>query len=149
MGAGKSIPRQIGEKSRQRALFWAKKRCEVMITPDCYIRFHGAKCCRAWCTAPLHGFLTYPTLELSCGGQRPRDSKKGLRTEMAARDRKTRLAALEKTSPSPATLPDLQAQSRNSRSKDPMSEIGCLRELPLSRDVSDSHVPDFQRPTSF
>jgi hypothetical protein len=37
---------------------------------------------------------------------------------MAARNRKTRLAALEKTDPSPATLPALQAQAQNSRSKD-------------------------------
>jgi hypothetical protein len=42
---------------------------------------------------------------------------------MAARNRKTRLAALEKTPPSPTTLPDLQAQGRNSRSKDPMSAM--------------------------
>jgi hypothetical protein len=42
---------------------------------------------------------------------------------MAARDRKTGLAALEKTPPSPATLPDMQAPGEKSRSKDSMSEI--------------------------
>ena len=54
-------------------------------------------------------FLGRPTLELYYGGQRSRDSKKGLRTEMAARNRKTRLATLEKTPPSSTTLPTLQA----------------------------------------
>jgi hypothetical protein len=42
---------------------------------------------------------------------------------MAARNRKTRLATLEKTYSSPATLPDLQAPGQKSRSKDSMSEI--------------------------
>jgi|SRR5215510_3923008 len=36
---------------------------------------------------------------------------------MATRNRKTRLAALEKTHPPPATLPDLQARGQISRSK--------------------------------
>jgi hypothetical protein len=48
---------------------------------------------------------------------------------MAARNRKPRLATLEKTYPSPATLPDLQAAGQKSRSKDSMSEIACLRQL--------------------
>jgi hypothetical protein len=42
---------------------------------------------------------------------------------MAARNGKTGLAGLEKTHPSPATLPDLQTQGQNSRWKDSMSEI--------------------------
>src|SRR6266478_1504481 len=45
---------------------------------------------------------------------------------MAARNRKTRLATLEKTYPSPATLPDLQAPGQKSRSKDSMSEIDSM-----------------------
>jgi len=51
------------------------------------------------------------------GGQRSRDSKKGLWAQVAARNRKTRLASLEKTHSSPATLSHLQAQDQKSGSR--------------------------------
>src|ERR1700741_1808781 len=60
---------------------------------------------------------------------------------MAARNRKTGLAALEKTPPPPATLPDLQAQGQRSRSRDSMSEVGRFRQLRLSLPQCNKEFP--------
>lgn len=79
---------------------------------------------------------------------------------MAARNRKTRLAALEKTDPSPETLPDLQAPGQKTRSKDSMSEIAwsvndrfpveerCHRFVRTSRPLLADSAPSSRRDKS-
>jgi hypothetical protein len=56
------------------------------------------------------------------GGQRSGDSKKDVWAQVAARNRKTRLASLEKTDSSPATLPHLQAQDQKSGSRESIND---------------------------
>ena len=67
--------------------------------------------------------LRYRAVEWKYGGQRSRDSEKGLRTQVAARSRKTKLATLEKADPSSATLPIMQAQDASS--KNSMIAMAC------------------------
>ena len=67
----------------------------------------AAKSNRDRSAEPLYSSLTHPRLELHYGGQRSRDSKKGFRAQMAARNRETRVDVLEKTHSSSTTLPDL------------------------------------------
>jgi hypothetical protein len=81
-------------------------------------------------------------MELLHGAQRSRNSEKGVWTEMAARSREARLAALEKDHSPFATLPDMQA--RNTKYKKsasvgirPMAEVLGLA-LFVSRVVGNS-----------
>ena len=82
------------------------------------------------CRTPL-AVLGYRAVEWKYGGQRSRDSEKGFWTQVAARSRKTKLAALEKTRPSSATLPTMQAQ--NASSKNSMSAMACSLSNPDAR----------------
>src|SRR5260370_4183292 len=69
-------------------------------------------------------------LKRPCGNSNwstTRDSKEGVRTEMGTRDRKARLAVLEKAHAPTAGLSYMQAQITNSKTS--MSAIACFKQL--------------------